>query len=102
MLSLETFGWNEVGATHFAPLAAERYSAGRVAVQHKTQYGLYTEYGELSAETTGRMQYDARGKRDLPVVGDWVVIRIREQEGKATIYDILPRKSKFSRKAPGP
>ena len=100
MLSLETFGWNEFFATHFAPFVNEGYRAGRVAVQHKTQYDLYTEYGEASAETTGKMQYDARSKKDLPVVGDWVVIRAREQGGKATIYDILPRKSKFSRKAP--
>ena len=101
MPGLETFGWAEFFAANFAPFVSEGYSAGRVAVQHKTQYELYTEYGELSAETTGRMQFDARGKRDLPVVGDWVVIRIRRQEGKATIHDILPRKSRFSRKAAG-
>jgi len=101
MLSLRTFGWNEFFATNFAPFVNDGYSAGRVAVQHKTQYELYTEYGELSAETTGKMQYDARSKKDLPVVGDWVVIRAREQESMATIYDILPRKSKFSRKAAG-
>lgn len=101
MLSLETYGWTEFFATNFAPFVKQGYSAGRVAVQHKTQYELYTEYGELSAETTGRMQYDARSKKDLPVVGDWVVIRTREQESKATIYDILPRKSKFSRKVAG-
>jgi ribosome biogenesis GTPase len=101
MLSLETYGWAEFFATNFAPFVKQGYSAGRVAVQHKTQYELYTEYGELSAETTGRMQYDARSKKDLPVVGDWVVIRTREQESKATIYDILPRKSKFSRKVAG-
>jgi ribosome biogenesis GTPase len=98
---LQIFGWSEFFATSFAPFADEGYRAGRVAVQHKTQYELYTEYGELSAETTGRMQHDARSKKDLPVVGDWVVIRAREDEGKATIYDVLPRKSKFSRKAAG-
>lgn len=102
MLSLESFGWNDFFASHFAPYAEAGYSAGRVFVQHKTQYVLYTGHGELRAETTGKMQYEARGKDDLPVVGDWVVIRIREQEGKATIYDLLPRKSKFSRKAAGP
>jgi len=101
MLSLEAFGWNQFFATNFGPFLSEGYSAGRVAVQHKTQYELYSEYGELSAETAGKMHHDARGKRDLPVVGDWVVIRVREQEGEATIYDILPRKSKFSRKAAG-
>ena len=101
MSGLETFGWSEFFAAHFAPFVNGGYSAGRVAVQHKTQYELYTEYGELSAETTGKMQYDARSKKDLPVVGDWVVIRAREQESKATIYDILPRKSRFSRKVAG-
>jgi len=100
-LSLESYGWSEFFARSFASFVDEGYSAGRVAVQHKTQYELYTEYGELSAETTGKMQYDARSKKELPVVGDWVVIRAREQESKATIYDILPRKSKFSRKAAG-
>jgi ribosome biogenesis GTPase len=100
-LSLETYGWSEFFARGFAPFVSEGYSAGRVAVQHKTQYELYTEYGELSAETTGRMQYDARSKKELPVVGDWVVIRAREREGKATIHGILPRKSKFSRKVAG-
>ncbi|MCI0699139.1 ribosome small subunit-dependent GTPase A [candidate division KSB1 bacterium] len=101
MLTLESFGWNDFFASHFAPYTEAGYSAGRVAVQHKTQYVLYTEHGELRAETTGKMQYEARSKDDLPVVGDWVVIRIRENEGKATIYDLLPRKSKFSRKAAG-
>jgi len=99
--NLQTYGWNQFFATNFAPFADEGYSAGRVAVQHKTQYELYTEYGELSAETTGKMRYDAQGRKDLPVVGDWVVVRVREQESKGTIYDILPRRSKFSRKAAG-
>jgi ribosome biogenesis GTPase len=100
MLRLEAFGWDDFFARSFAPFGHEGYSAGRVAVQHKTQYDLYTAYGELSAETTGRMQHEARNKAHLPVVGDWVVIRAREP-AKATIYDIVPRKSKFSRKAPG-
>ncbi len=102
MSSLESFGWNDFFAGHFAPYAEAGYSAGRVFVQHKTQYVLYTEHGELRAETTGKMQYEARSKDDLPVVGDWVVARVRANEGKATIYDLLPRKSKFSRKAAGP
>jgi ribosome biogenesis GTPase len=102
MSKLESFGWNGFFASSFEPFAQEGYSAGRVFVQHKTQYVLYTEQGELRAETTGKMQYEARSKDDLPVVGDWVVIRIRENEGKATIYGRLPRKSKFSRKAAGP
>jgi len=100
MENLEAFGWNEFFASSFAPFAAQGYGVGRVAVQHKTQYELYTEHGELRAETTGKMQYEARSKDDLPVVGDWVITRPRDAE-MATIFDILPRQSKFSRKAAG-
>ena len=100
MPNLEAYGWNDFFAGSFAPFAEQGCSAGRVTVQHKTQYELYTELGELRAETTGKMQYEARSKDDLPVVGDWVVIR-RRDEDMATIFDILPRQSKFSRKAAG-
>ncbi len=34
-------------------------------------------------------------------MGDWVVIRAKEREGTASIHEILPRKSKFSRKNVG-
>lgn len=100
MQTLEPYGWNEFFANSFAPFAAQGYGVGRVAVQHKTQYELYTAHGEIRAETTGKMQYEARSKDDLPVVGDWVVTRPRDKE-VVTIFDILPRKSKFSRKAAG-
>jgi len=100
MQNLEAFGWNEFFANSFAPFAAQGCGVGRVAVQHKTQYELYTAAGEMRAETTGKMQYEARSKDDLPVVGDWVVTRPRDKD-MATIFDILPRRSKFSRKAAG-
>ncbi|MFN6566221.1 ribosome small subunit-dependent GTPase A [Dendronalium sp. ChiSLP03b] len=47
------------------------------------------------------MRHRATQPQDFPAVGDWVVIRIRESEGRATIHEILPRKSKFSRKTVG-
>jgi ribosome biogenesis GTPase len=101
MPSLESFGWNDFFASSFAPYAGEGYSAGRIAIQHKTNYVLYTAHGELRGEVAGKIHYLAHGSRDFPAVGDWVVIRSRPQEGTATIYDVLPRKSKFSRKVAG-
>jgi ribosome biogenesis GTPase len=48
------------------------------------------------------MLYEADNRQDLPVVGDWVVIRIlNEDDPEATINGILPRRSLFSRKAAG-
>ncbi len=101
MPDLESLGWNSFFAGHFEPYANEGYEAGRVAIQHKSNYVLYTAHGELRAEVAGKIHYLARGLQDFPAVGDWVVIRSRAPEGTATIYDVLPRKSKFSRNAAG-
>lgn len=98
---LEQFGWDDFFARSFAPYARDGYSTGRVFLQHNRTYMLYTKDGEMPAETAGRLRYQAGGSVDLPAVGDWVVIRVREQERKATIHEILPRRSKFSRKMAG-
>jgi ribosome biogenesis GTPase len=98
--SLEDYGWSDFFAAGFAPFADEGFEAGRVFLQHNRIYALYTASGETEAETTGRLRYNARGAEDLPAVGDWVVIR-RTEEGKAKIHEVLPRRSKFSRKSAG-
>jgi ribosome biogenesis GTPase len=100
-LNLETFGWDGFFAEAFAPYAEEGYEAGRVFLQHNRALMLYTASGETAAETTGRLRYHARGTEDLPAVGDWVVVRRVADEDKAKIHDILPRRSKFSRRAAG-
>jgi ribosome biogenesis GTPase len=99
--TLEDYGWSQHFAEAFAPFAAEGFEAGRVLLQHNRIYALYTAAGELEAETTGRLRYLARGADDLPAVGDWVVIRSTAEEGKAKIHEVLPRRSKFSRKTAG-
>ncbi|MET0624910.1 MAG: ribosome small subunit-dependent GTPase A [Pyrinomonadaceae bacterium] len=99
--NLETYGWDETFASAFAPLAAEGFEAGRVFLQHNRALMLYTATGELQAETTGRLRFHARGAEDLPAVGDWVAFRRVSEEEKAKIHEILPRRSKFSRRAAG-
>ena len=101
MPTLEDYGWTEHFAAAFEPFAAGGFEPGRVFLQHNRIYTLYTAAGETEAETTGRLRYLARGAEDLPAVGDWVVIRRTAREGKAKIHDLLPRRSKFSRKAAG-
>ena len=101
MPTLEDYGWTEHFAAAFEPFAAEGFEPGRVFLQHNRIYTLYTAAGETEAETTGRLRYLARGAEDLPAVGDWVVMRRTAREGKAKIHELLPRRSKFSRKAAG-
>lgn len=100
-LTLESLGWNDYFANHFARYAEQGYSAGRITLEHKRIYRLLSEHGELLGEVTGKLRYEATGREDYPAVGDWVVISPRAEEKKATIHALLPRKSKFSRKAAG-
>ncbi len=98
---LDLLGWSSFFAKNFESYCQEGYSVGRVALEHKNTYILYTEHGELSAEVTGKIRYRASARQDFPAVGDWVVISVRDSEKRATIHAVLPRKSKFSRKTVG-
>ena len=100
-MNLELLGWNRFFSQHSPSHLESGYTVGRVALEHKNTYTLYTEFGELTAEVAGKMRHQATGRIDFPAVGDWVTISVRHEENKATIHEILPRKSKFSRKIAG-
>ncbi|GAA6618032.1 ribosome small subunit-dependent GTPase A [Scytonema sp. NUACC26] len=100
-MNLNCLGWSDFFASSFEPLRQPGFTVGRVAIEHKNTYVLYSDRGELSAEVTGKLRYQANDSTDFPAVGDWVVIHVRDSERRATIQAILPRKSKFSRKTVG-
>jgi len=99
--NMKALGWRPSLETAFAPYRAEGCYAGRVALEHKHIYRVYTEQGEILAEVSGKLRHLAMGREDYPAVGDWVILDVRAAEGRGTIHGILPRHSKFSRKAAG-
>lgn len=98
---LAALGWDEFFARPYAELAADGLEAGRVIAEHQHLFRVATESGELLAGVTGRIRHRAAGREAFPSVGDWVALRPLTDEGRATIHAVLPRKSKFSRKAAG-
>ena len=100
-LDLATLGWGAFFAEPFEPFAARGLIPARVAVEHNYLYRLYSAHGEMLAETSGKLRHQAAGPEALPAVGDWVAIRVRAREGRATIHGVLPRRTCFSRKAAG-
>jgi ribosome biogenesis GTPase len=70
---------------------------GRVAVEHRDGFILYTESGEIPAAVAGRLRHEAEAV--WPAVGDWVAYRSAPDRG--TIHRVLPRSGVFSRKAAG-
>ena len=101
MYDLKTLGWNSFFENAFEPYKEQGYEVGRVALEYQGIYRVFTDGGELLAEITGKLRFQARQRADYPAVGDWIVITRKSDENRASIQAILPRFSKFSRKAAG-
>ena len=101
MHDLESLGWSEFFETSFQSYRERGHFAGRVAVEERGAYRLYTEHGEIGARIRGKLRFDSESAADFPAVGDWVALSRRERDGLVQIEAVLPRRSKFSRKAAG-
>jgi ribosome biogenesis GTPase len=99
-MHLQLAGWNESWTQCFVDFAGKGLKPARVLAQHRNTYSLWTESGEAAAEVAGALLYCAEPS-ELPAVGDWVAVRQYSPADLAIITDILPRKTKFSRKASG-
>jgi ribosome biogenesis GTPase len=100
-MDLSSLGWDDFFANHFQPFIASGFVPARVVLEHKHTFVLSAAVGELAGVCTGRLLHDAMARTDLPAVGDWVVVRPRPGEAQADIHAVLPRRTKFSRRAAG-
>ena len=100
-VDLTTLGWSEFFEVNFKSYAEQGYTCGRVALEHKNLFRVYTQHGEVLAEISGKLRHEAMSRSDLPAVGDWVVIRVRPERDRVMIHAVLPRKSSFARKIAG-
>ena len=100
-MSLAAYGWTEHWAHQLAETGDPPGDPARVIAQHRELYRIYTGQGEVPARVAGRLRHLATAGADLPAVGDWVVIARGEEDGEASIQAVLPRRTKFSRKAAG-
>ncbi|MGA9118851.1 MAG: ribosome small subunit-dependent GTPase A [Bacteroidota bacterium] len=100
MSILESYGWNPSLQGLFSQRFHGSEKPGRVIVQ-QSAFEIISEEGPITCTLAGRLKYLAAGAEDLPVIGDWVGVEIASTGRKGRIVDILPRKTRFVRKAPG-
>lgn len=96
-MNLTKLGWDEFYQKHFETYKEKDYLPGRIIAAYTHLYRVSTEFGELNAEISGKLRFEASASKNYPAIGDWVVVTARVNEGSATIHGTLPRKSKFSR-----
>lgn len=87
-MSLRDWGWQ----SSFAELLSPGLEPARVISHERDHYLVITASGERSAESSGRLLYAA----EPPVAGDWVGLR-----SQMVIDEILPRRTRLSRRQPG-
>jgi len=93
-LDLESLGWDAAFAESFQPHEQDGLAPARVAVEHRSEYVVYSQQGELRAELSGRM----RSGGLQPAVGDWLAVA-PTGDGRAIVHAVLPRRTAFIRKA---
>ncbi len=101
MNTLKILGWNKFFEEQFEKFKPSGFEAGRIIIEQKERYIVYTEYGEFQGEVSGRLLYSTDKSGGFPKVGDWVAASIFKEESKVIIHEVLKRKNKFSRQSAG-
>jgi len=98
--ALAGLGWDAAWQAAFAPIG-HGLVAARVVGAHRGTWEVAFGGPEapLEARATGRLRHEA-GPAELPVVGDWVAVDARPEEGAASVHVVLPRRTQLRRKAP--
>ena len=96
--------WDAARGAHDAAVDPA-FAPVRIAAEHRGAYHAIGEGGTAWVELTGRAFHRAADKRELPTVGDWVLVerwdRALAGAGAAVIRHVLPRRSLLVRKAAG-
>ncbi len=100
-VDLTVYGWDARWQAAFRPFADEGLTPARVAIEYNHLLRLYTTSGDIRGRHSGKLLHEAAGRSAMAAVGDWVAIRTQPGERTATIEAILPRRTRFSRKAAG-
>jgi ribosome biogenesis GTPase len=98
---LELWGWGPFFESQVEEEEKQQLVPARVSEEGRGAYRLWAEAGEWLAELAGRLRFEAVERADWPAVGDWVLARPPQGDGRALIQRVLERRSRFSRKVAG-
>src|SRR5215217_3094564 len=98
---LQQLGWTPRFDELFEPYRRDGLIPARISLEHTHIYRVLTGKEEWLARVAGRLRHHASVRADFPAVGDWVAVEPPAISGDARIKAVLPRASRFSRRAAG-
>jgi ribosome biogenesis GTPase len=100
-VSISRWGWDAYFEALWNDRGRENVVQARVVGQQRRFWRVASDSGESWAEATGKLRLAAEEGADWPAVGDWVAVDLHEVGDSALIREVLPRRSRFVRKAAG-
>ena len=97
--SLEDLGWRPFFEEQRVELG-EGIVPARVIVGQREHFHVLGEFGNARARILGKMRHEARDALDLPAVGDWVGVSLREGAEPRLVH-LFRRRTRFVRQAAG-
>lgn len=96
------FGWSDFFTPTHVGEENKVLIPSRVICEERGVYQVqWTMKDSGWAAVSGKMQYQASGRKDFPAVGDWVLIEFQAGAERSIIHFICPRKSTIYRKQIG-
>jgi ribosome biogenesis GTPase len=99
--TLADIGFSDWFAQNADQKLIDQYQPARIIFVARDQYIIKGEQGEMPAEITGKLLYNASTTLDYPAVGDWVYVDYFDDNRYAVIHDLFPRRTILKRKTPG-
>lgn len=101
-VTMEMLGWNADLAAAFSALEHPEWYPARIIRETKINFTVIAKgKGDHEVVLSGKVWHDAVSDADLPTVGDWVAVDPGSGKDLPVIRALLPRRNRFSRKAPG-
>ena len=98
---LEQLGFEPSLLDEIAHEDRHQFEVARVVAVHKDGFTINAGQADVYAEMSGKMLYSAVSAMDYPVVGDWVLAALLDQDTFSVIHRVLPRASLLKRKTSG-
>lgn len=92
---------NESLLESFKKYDSNLFEVARVSSCYRNVFKVLTVEFEKLAKISGKFSFQAYSEKDMPVVGDWIVVSKSCSQDETIIHEIFPRTSKLSRAKAG-
>jgi ribosome biogenesis GTPase len=100
-MELSDLGFDEWFQQKCDEIGRPELSVVRITRVDRERYLVRNKESEVHAELTGKLLFSVDSCKDLPCVGDWVLVQYYNDDTLAIIQELLPRKTFLNRKAAG-